>query len=319
LTPDQAAELLAEGRKLLPPDAAPSNTLATEFRQREAALERIAKRPASVDKLRGWLREPLFNVWAVAKKNGDVVYSAKAPLLQSAGTVTFEKYVDVMKGTTAGATREAVWHGLAPHAVYCQSVLRDLEDDATARWEQRFARHCTELLKLVESSPENGEAAINRLVALDVFRRLLLVGGEGSGAFANATTPMFERINSAALDFMAPWYLEGDKRGEAAEAAARALLPSTSEFRQVLGEAGAEFERFRSPPPTVEWVGLFNASRAGRVPIQLQVKPTGEGRLVVVADGTGEFVSVGNLRGGELHIGNVATVATGSPVFLISK
>jgi hypothetical protein len=310
---------LAEGRKLLPADATPSNPLATEFRQREKAIERIAKRPTSIDKLRGWLREPLFNVWAIAKKNGDVVYSAKAPLLQSAGTVSFEKYVDVMKGTAAGATREAVWNGLAPHAVYCQSVLRDLENDPAARWEQRFARHCTELLKLVESPPGNGEPEINRLVALDVFRRLLLVGGEGSEAFATATTPMFERINSAALDFMAPWYLEGDKRGEAAEAAANALLPSTSEFRRVLGEAGAEFERFRSPPPTVEWVGLIDGSRAARPPIQLQSKPEGGGRLVIVTDGAGEFVTVGSLRGGELRVGNIAQAATGTPVFLISE
>lgn len=316
LTPQLAVGLLAEGRQLLPTDAPPTDPLALEFRELEPHLEKVRGRSESLSKLRGWLQEPLFNISALKKRSGEVFYSPSAPKVEGQN-LRFTRYVDVMKATQPSSTPSAVWHGLAPHARFCKEVLRSLDEEPDMDWDQRFARHSIDLLRLVEKPTDDVEPPIDPLVALDLLRRLLLVGGEGSALFAGATEGMLKQINDAPIDFLAPWYLTEDERGLAARSAAVPLIPSQQAFRQAISSGSVYRDRYRRGPAPTRWVGAVDATRATAWTIRIKQPETKSGKLVVVTDDFRGFEEVATLTDGQVSELAGRRLKTSEPVFLI--
>lgn len=319
LTPPQAAGLLEEGRKLLPIDDAPQDPLAKDFRRLEPHLEKIAGRGESLAKLRGWLREPLFNVWVVRKESGEVIYCPTAPI-KDGPNVKFMRFVDVLKSTEPSSTRSAVWFGLAPHAQFCKQVLKSLDDEPNLNWDQRFARHVIDLLRLVETPAGDAEPPIDQLVALDLLRRLLLVGGEGSAIFAQVTEGLLKRINDAPIDFLAPWYLADDPRGNAARTASTPLIPSVHSFRRTIAVGSAGRDNYRRGPSRTIWIGAIDASSATSWKIRFKQQPeTSSGELVIISDDGISFEHVATLDKGQISQLSGRWPRTSQPVFLVES
>lgn len=316
LTPDQAKRLLQEGRQLLPKDQDPTNPLGFDFRKREPRLELIAAQSEAINKLRGWLKEQNFNLWAIRKRNGVVVYSIRKPVESAQNAVSYEILNEDLERERQ-STIDPAWVGPAPHTVLSRRISTTLGQAEGEDWLKYFATHSLAVIRdLQRSSSPGGTPEIDPVAGLDLLRRLLVVGGEGSSAFAEAAAPMVERINARRVDFSSPWFLGENARADAARIEARAVTPDATEFIDSLREARYASQKQSKAPPALQWVGIVDAtSEVPTVFLRPTAKP-GKGVLVVLDSGSKELREVGRIDQGTISELALSRLSTGQPVFL---
>ncbi|MEQ8848001.1 hypothetical protein [Botrimarina sp.] len=322
LTPTQAELLLAAGRELLSPDASPQGPLAEAFRKQEPHLEKVAGRQAALNKLRGWLEEPLFSrMWAVKRSNDGVVYS-NTPPKPDGQSVSYTELVSALGDTQTRGTVNPKWTGLAPHAEVAQRILRDLDPRAPlADWDRYFATEAVRLAGALSdpaaSSQDPQRPAIHPQVGLDLLRRLLVTGAAGSLPYENAVRPTLDRINNSPVDFLAPWYLSDTQRASDALREARRVAAGLGRLDQPFRSATYREARsaVSTPPPAYRWVGAVDATVPAEPRIRLIPEPPGDCPLVLWDPAAQSMAPAGRVKAGRLEPGQLVGAPLFTPVF----
>lgn len=316
LTPAKAKRLLAEGALLMPVESPPRHALEFDFQRRKAHLEKIAARPEAAAKLRSWMKEPLFeSVWAIRKSDREIVYSLDEPNTSNANAVSYSDF-DESLAKTMRSTRDPLWHGLAPHSSLSRKALTAASAVEGSAWERAFAGLVLGNMRALANPPKGDAAAIDALVGVDLLRRLLVIGAEGSEPFEAATRPFLDPIKSAPIDFLAPWYLDDNPRGRDARNAARTVVPDPNRFILQIREAQPAFEFQASGPEPVRWVGVIDRTQPSKPRLRIGSQPLSDGLLVVVVEGRKEFLTVGRVVNGQPRLESQSATVTGTPVFL---
>lgn len=323
LSSKSAGEIIAAGDDLS--EHSLKNTLSNEFEKRKPYLEKVVKRKdIDIAELKYPLSQSKFmnNLWMIVDTDNQRYYCPKAPENISDRTLRIEYLVD---STNPPKTRtlppsKVAWKGRAPQnelADFAKNKLQQLGDD---NWDKTFYALANKIKKQLAMEP-----SLDPVLGLDLLRRVLQTGCDGSSHFEEIFQDVIEEIDNSGIDFSVAWYLPGDEEAQEARQNATAVVDGFVDFQE-LAKSKREFFLANCLPPSesLTWVGVLGRKQDSTWKCFPSLPDTATGMLVIATPRKDKKVSLTSIA--KVESGNASwsispdsIQALGTPLFLQSK
>jgi len=319
--PEAAAQVLKEGEAL--EHSTLKIELSHEFDRRKPHLKSIVNRKdVDLTKLKSTLIQNalISNVWVIVDTEGRRDYSPKKPVEDnSKELIRFEHFTDYSSTKEVSRQKRFITtYGLSPQAKCADRFDESLSNLTDANWDTTFGNMAYVVRKAVDANPP-----LDEVLALDMLRRILNVGSEGSVAIRETFRAVNDEIENAGVDLSVAWFLPQDRDADAARRDAGALIRGLPDFK-ALSQKLRQIQQSECMPPEHElrWIGMLNRDSAGKWQCEPKLENELDGTLLVASEGTpgsARLSTVADVRSGTITwrvSDGDATLLIGAPLFL---
>lgn len=207
-----------------------------------------------------------------------------------------------------------------------REIMQNLND---ANWDSTFFRMAQSVRDAATARPSSSdkpsEPELDPILAMDMLRRILKTGSQGSYLFNDAFGLTADEIENSGVDLSVSWFLPDDKPANSARREAKAIVAGLPDFRSLTEDTRRTEGHRRAPPSEAyEWIAALVRLGDERFACSPQLTENVTGVLCTVATDIGQHVlihEIGYVENGKVTWapGVPSTVlATGRPVFLRS-
>ena len=339
LTPDRAKQIVEIGDKLAKEQE--YNDLSAAFLDRKPYLEAIvARKDVDLSSLKSFLlQNPLIaDTWILVDKNNKRYYCPEQPT-ESLGDSTSQIIVTVFNDAGLNTHKRSFTRGnveirLSPQSalvagekdqhIGLRALLTNLSDNNWDSTYYRMAQAVRDAATPKQSSNESkSEPELDPILAMDMLRRVLKTGSQGSYLFKQAFGSVAEEIENAGVDLSVSWFLPNDEQADSTRQEAKAIVAGLADFK-TLTEQTRQSEGSKKSPPADEyrWIAAIERTGDEQVVCKPPLDESSTGTLCAVSIDIGQHVVIHEI--GYVDKGNVSwspgglstVLVTGRPVFL---
>ncbi|WP_442485151.1 hypothetical protein [Aeoliella sp. SH292] len=315
----QAQALIEEGDRLLAQSTACE--LSNAFSSRKEYLQMVANRSeVDVSSLKSFLisNKLVNDVWMVEQGDRRYYCSREPQEDEVRGMTAFAYFKDYASEQKRELLSKSVTTDLAPQAKcskQLQPLLAKLTDD---NWDKSFHD-----MAVCARSGVDAQPSMDAVLAMDMLRRILTTGSEGSYLFKLAYAQTLQEIDESGVDLSVYWFVPGDRDADTTRREAAAVLAGLPDFTESYRQAKQAHAR-RCSPPTVrsQWIAGLDRDANGKW-IALPPPPSNATGEIAVATKEGEqikFTQVGTVSGGVVQWDTELerqAARIGTPLFLL--
>jgi len=261
LNPQIAQDILSEAKELQ--ESTLENDLSKEFSERKKHLEYITARPDPSEVLTPQIIDYVLlkNVWMVVDNEGKRFYTLNEPDKDDETRNLRFQYIEDFTGsekTRAVSYNNLKWHGISPQTLCVKEFEIQLSGFSQTKWDQAFYNLASVVRKATQNDPP-----LDPVLAVDLLRRILDVGCQGSLRFSQAFSDVIETIDEAGIDLTVKWHLPQDSAADDARRSAREVLDNLSPFDELIKQTHEFYQSKCLPPANYKWVAILSKNGEG--------------------------------------------------------
>ena len=320
-TPKTAQETLTLGEELAKETL--ENEFSKDFERRRPYLEKIvARNDINLADLKYSLFQNKFmqNLWMVVDQENVRYYCPEAPM-NSGKELRFKYLIDAFNPPKSRALQatSVVWHGRAPQSEVAEISKARLERISGEKWDVALYFIANKIREKLE--PKEGPS-LDAVLGVDLLRRVLQTGCDGSYQFQEAFEGVIQEIDNSGIDLSVAWYLPGDNDARSARQDAQALVAGLANFRDLV-QSKKEFYQNHCLPPnySLKWVAVLGRKEKAAWECYPSLPESTTGELyIATASGSNEarLRQVATVKSGEVtwNIAPEVLEPLGTPLFL---
>ncbi|QEG35133.1 AAA family ATPase [Bythopirellula goksoeyrii] len=299
------------------------NVLSKEFEKRKPYLDKVvARKDINLAELKYSLVQNkfMYNLWMVVDKENTRFYCPEAPQEVGSGKeLRFKYLIDSSNPPKSRALQASsvIWHGRAPQSDIAEESKNKLDQLPTENWDKTFYLLASNIREKLKQ-----EHPLDAVLGLDLLRRVLQTGCDGSYQFQEAFEGVIEEIDNSGIDFSVAWYLPDDNDAQAARRDAQAVVAGFVGFDELV-KSKKEFFRSNCLPPSysLTWVAVLGRKQGSEWECYPLLPETSEGKLYIATTSgnkKAQLKQVARVNSGKVtwSIAKESLEPLGTPLFL---